>query len=152
MRVMAVSVLLLTFVGVSFAQVPKGNVFVGYSYLSEDINSSSRPNLNGWEGSLEGKVLPFIGIVADGSGHYVTTRVFTCPFPPGGGCLSAANGSLYTALLSRVYRPLSVGSGLSLTYWLEQPPRADPVPTSHWLRHSEAEPTSELRPCWAGAC
>ena len=98
MRVMAVSVLLLTFVGVSFAQVPKGNVFVGYSYLSEDINASSRPNLNGWEGSLEGKILPFIVIVADASGHYGTTRVFTCPLPPGGGCAGAVNGSLYTAL------------------------------------------------------
>jgi len=48
--------------------------------------------------------------------------------------------------LVRVYRPLSVGSGLSLTFWLEQPPRADRVPTSHWLRHLEAEPTSELPP------
>ncbi len=98
MRVMAVSVLLLTFVGVSFAQVPKGNVFVGYSYLSEDINASSRPNLNGWAVSLEGKILPFIVIVADASGHYGTTRVFTCPLPPGGGCAGAVNGSLYTAL------------------------------------------------------
>ena len=98
MRVMAVSVLLLTFVGVSFAQVPKGNVFVGYSYLSEDINASSRPNLNGWEGSLEGKILPFIVIVADASGHYGTTRVFTCPLPPGGGCAGPVNGSLHTAL------------------------------------------------------
>jgi len=95
---MAVSVLLLTFVGVSFAQVPKGNVFVGYSYLSEDINASSRPNLNGWAVSLEGKILPFIVIVADASGHYGTTRVFTCPLPPGGGCAGAVNGSLYTAL------------------------------------------------------
>jgi hypothetical protein len=55
------------------AQIPtSGNVFLGYSYnragsLPGTFNSA---NLNGWEGSLEGKVFPFVGIVADASGHY----------------------------------------------------------------------------------
>ncbi len=152
MRVIAVSVLLLTFVGVSFAQVPKGNVFIGYSYLSEDINASSRPNLNGWEGSLEGKVLPFIGIVADGSGHYGTTRVFRCPLPPGVGCASAANGSLYTALF---------GPRISASFGRFRP-------FAHVLVGAAAESGSSsdfslaaafgggadfrIAPCWAGAC
>ncbi len=52
------------------AQIPKGNIFVGYSYTSADLNNNDRSNLNGWEGSLEGKFLPFIGIVADVSGEY----------------------------------------------------------------------------------
>ena len=57
------------------AQVPtSGNVFVGYSYYSADatntISSISRQGLNGWEASLEGKVLPFIGLVADFGGNY----------------------------------------------------------------------------------
>lgn len=52
------------------AQVPKGNIFFGYSYVTADLNVNDRSNLNGWEGSLEGKVLPFVGIVADFSGHY----------------------------------------------------------------------------------
>lgn len=52
------------------AQVPKGNIFVGYSYVNADLNNNDRSNLNGWEGSLEGKFLPFIGIVADISGAY----------------------------------------------------------------------------------
>jgi len=56
------------------AQVPKGNVFFGYSYASADLNSNDRSNLNGWEASLEGKFLPFIGIVADFSGHYGTNN------------------------------------------------------------------------------
>lgn len=49
-------------------------MFLGYSY--ENTNSStlglnlSRPNLHGWEASGEVKVFPFIGIVADFSGHY----------------------------------------------------------------------------------
>ena len=67
MRVVAGSVLfLLSFLGSTFAQVPKANIFIGYSYVSADLpNRSGRQNLNGWEGSLEGKVLPFLGIVAD---------------------------------------------------------------------------------------
>ena len=30
----------------------------------------TRPNLNGWEASFEGKMLPLIGIVGDVAGHY----------------------------------------------------------------------------------
>ena len=57
------------------AQVPtSGNVFAGYSYYSADatntISSLNRQGLNGWEASLEGKVFPFIGMVADFSGNY----------------------------------------------------------------------------------
>ncbi len=68
---------LLTTAGI--AQIPtKGNVFFGYSYARADLFSSSSPlvstsnhaNLNGWNGSLEGRVLPWVGIVADISGLY----------------------------------------------------------------------------------
>jgi len=53
------------------AQVPtSGNVFFGYSYYSTDASSLGRANTNGWEASLEGKVLPFIGLVADFDSHY----------------------------------------------------------------------------------
>jgi hypothetical protein len=68
------------------AQIPtSGNIFVGYSY------SQTRPNtavgLNGWEGSLEGKFLPWIGLVADFGAGYGTNNIarpITCPTP---GCL-----------------------------------------------------------------
>ncbi|HSS99317.1 MAG TPA: outer membrane beta-barrel protein [Terriglobales bacterium] len=46
------------------------NVFLGYSYLNADSLAGNRANLNGWNGSLEGKIFPFVGIVADLSGHY----------------------------------------------------------------------------------
>lgn len=65
---------LFVFAAVASAQVPSGNIFFGYSY--ENTNSttfnltSSRPNLNGWEASVEGKWLPWFGIVGDVSGHY----------------------------------------------------------------------------------
>lgn len=63
------------------AQIPtKGNIFLGYSYMSADTNSSSRANLNGWNGSLEGKFLPWVGIVADLSGQYGSPSVsIACP-------------------------------------------------------------------------
>jgi hypothetical protein len=99
MRVVAGAVLfLLSSLSTAFAQIPKGNIFIGYSYMSADVpNTSERQSLNGWEGSIEGKVLPFIGIVADGSGHYGTTQFFVCPAPPTLGC-GGVNGNFYTAL------------------------------------------------------
>jgi Outer membrane protein beta-barrel domain len=70
-----IAVLLLLLAGLAAAQVPTaGNVFIGYSWenasssaLNLDLN---RANLQGWEASLEGKMVPFLGIVADFSGHY----------------------------------------------------------------------------------
>jgi opacity protein-like surface antigen len=70
--------LLFLFAGLASAQVPtSGNVFVGYSYQNTSSTSlgvvdGNRANLNGWEATLEGKVFPWIGIVADFSGHYGT--------------------------------------------------------------------------------
>jgi len=58
------------------AQVPtSGNIFGGFSYVNADLISGSRTNLNGWNASLEGKVFPFVGIVADFSGNYGTQTV-----------------------------------------------------------------------------
>ena len=61
------------------AQVPSGNVFVGYSYLNSGLDPNNRTNLNGWNGSIEGKILPFIGIVGDFSGHYGSGPIFPNP-------------------------------------------------------------------------
>ncbi|HEV2716412.1 MAG TPA: outer membrane beta-barrel protein [Terriglobales bacterium] len=53
------------------AQIPtKGNVYFGYSYYNTNLSSIDRGNLNGWNGSLEGKFLPWVGLVADFSGNY----------------------------------------------------------------------------------
>ncbi len=71
-QVAATAIIGLVFSVAGQAQVPtSGNVFFGYSYLSApDVSSNTRNSFNGWEGSLEGKVFPFIGIVGDFSGHY----------------------------------------------------------------------------------
>src|SRR5258708_25112701 len=61
---------LFLFVSAASSQVPSGNVFFGYSYYNADLSSLGRSSLNGWNGSVEGKVLPWVGIVADIGGHY----------------------------------------------------------------------------------
>ena len=62
-------VLLLS--GLTVAQIPtSGNVFFGYSYLNTSVSPLSRTGTNGWEATVEGKVLPFIGIAADFSSYY----------------------------------------------------------------------------------
>jgi opacity protein-like surface antigen len=82
---------LFLFAGLANAQIPSGNVFLGFSY--ERTNSTAfgsslvqttvtSPNLHGWEASFEGKILPFVGIVGDVSGHY-GSQSFTEPTPNG---------------------------------------------------------------------
>jgi opacity protein-like surface antigen len=87
LKAACMGVALFCLAGMASAQVPtSGNVFVGYSF--ENTGSSalklnlSRPNLQGWEGSLEGKVLPWVGIVADFSGHY-GSQTYSMPTPNG---------------------------------------------------------------------
>lgn len=68
------------FAGLASAQVPAaGNVYFGYTYYNTSL-SLTRGSLNGWEGSLEGKLAPFLGIVADLTGHYGSLS-----FPNGAG-------------------------------------------------------------------
>lgn len=77
MRKVSIIVFAIVLVGVAAqAQVPtSGNIFGGYSYTSADLIAGSRSNLNGWNGSLEGKVFPFVGMVADFSGDYGSRTV-----------------------------------------------------------------------------
>lgn len=76
-RILIVLTSILFLAALANAQVPMGgNVFVGYSYLGGDFNSNGRTNLNGWNASLEGKIFPFIGIVADASADYGSENVF----------------------------------------------------------------------------
>lgn len=74
LKAACISAVVLLFAGLAIAQVPaSGNVFIGYSFendTSSALNNLSRPNLQGWQGSLEGKVIPWLGIVTDISGRY----------------------------------------------------------------------------------
>ena len=82
------------------AQVPTaGNVFGGYSYYHTNL-SNIGSTFNGWEGSLEGKVFPGVGIVADLTGHYgsqvVESPGVTCAI--GAICTVRESTHIYQAL------------------------------------------------------
>ncbi len=74
---------MLLFITMASAQIPTvGNVYFGYSYYNTSLGSINRQGLNGWTGSLEGKVFPMLGVVVDLSGNYGTQK-----FPsPAGTC------------------------------------------------------------------
>jgi opacity protein-like surface antigen len=66
----ALTAAVLLFASLSFAQDPdKGNVYFGYSYAH-----LAAQNTNGWNGSLEGRVLPYLGLVADFDGSYFSSH------------------------------------------------------------------------------
>jgi opacity protein-like surface antigen len=79
LKAACIAAVLFLFAGFANAQVPGGNIFFGYSYESTNTSAFgpnvitstvTRPNLNGWEASFEGKILPFVGLVGDVAGHY----------------------------------------------------------------------------------
>ncbi len=80
-KVVAAIFMLSVCTSLAAAQAPtSGNIFFGYSYLNTDVSSPGRSNINGWESSLEGKMIPHLGIVADFSGHYGSGMfVIGCP-------------------------------------------------------------------------
>ena len=77
--------------GIAGAQVPtSGNVYFGYTYYNTNL-APNRGGLNGWQGTLEGKLFPLLGIVADLTGQYGSLDLGEiCPVVPvgggGGGC------------------------------------------------------------------
>lgn len=93
-KIVVIGLVIFSVVGLAAAQIPtSGNVFFGYSYYNSQLEVN-RASLNGWEGSLEGKIFPHVGIVADFSGHYGSQGFPICPVVPvglgGGGCSSVS--------------------------------------------------------------
>lgn len=66
----AVVVASLLFTACAWGQLLSGNAFIGYSYTQTNLTPGQSTSLNGWNGSVEMKVLPLLGLVADVSGHY----------------------------------------------------------------------------------
>ena len=91
-KIVLIALTVISFACFAAAQVPGGNVFVGYSYYNTQL-SSARGGLNGFEGSIEGKIIPWVGVVADFSANYGTQQ-FPVPCPAqvpvggSGGCPS----------------------------------------------------------------
>jgi hypothetical protein len=77
---MAIVCVLFLFFTAARGNAQRFNAFAGYSYsrfglylYGASVSPGSPPvrhSLNGWNGSLEAKVLPLLGIVADFGGHY----------------------------------------------------------------------------------
>jgi opacity protein-like surface antigen len=91
-KLTCLGVFLFLFAYAASAQIPtSGNVFFGYSFenasstaFSSNLNFATRPNLQGWDASLEGKIAPMFGIVTDLSGHY-GSQSYMIATPVGGG-------------------------------------------------------------------
>jgi hypothetical protein len=80
--------------------------------MSADLVSNGRNNLNGWNGSVEGKVLPFIGIVGDFSGHYGSVPLAvnpTCTSIIGGACATLSASTHIHSFLFGPRVSISVG-------------------------------------------
>jgi opacity protein-like surface antigen len=83
-KLLIFGVLIAVFTVSAIAQdVPKAEIFGGYSYFSADIretvpfqsNPSDRISLNGWNASLTGYMNRFFGVTADFGGHYGSPEV-----------------------------------------------------------------------------
>jgi len=76
----------------SLASAQSANIFFGYSYANASLTGVNSTSLNGWNGSLEGKFLPWVGLVADVGGYYgsqtlagvgkVSGNIYTVTFGP----------------------------------------------------------------------
>ncbi len=71
--------LLVAFSAVAQDELPRYEVFGGYSY--NNFDDFGAVNLNGWNASLSWNPNRWLSFVADFSGHYGTER-FTFVFPP----------------------------------------------------------------------
>ena len=91
-KTLSLSLLFLTSFLAAAQDVPRFEVFGGYSYANASKNFGvDRPNLNGWNASLTGNVNRWLGVVGDFSGYYgspsisVATPLFCvtnpCPVP-----------------------------------------------------------------------
>jgi hypothetical protein len=73
-RIWAVAVLLCCLSAIGHSQVPNLNIFGGYSHLNtSDVGSPGGTGMNGFEGSVERKVFPFVSLVGDFGWNFQST-------------------------------------------------------------------------------
>jgi hypothetical protein len=82
MRTVLIVGAVLLFSALASAQLPGGDVYVGYSFVHADIptntflaTTNGSSNFSGWNGSLELKLLPWVGGVADFGANYGTETI-----------------------------------------------------------------------------
>jgi len=77
---------LLVMTAAGFAQIPTaGNVFLGYSLNHADAGWGTTGTINGWDFQAEGKIAPFVGMVADIGATYGTLPIPTAVLFGGSG-------------------------------------------------------------------
>lgn len=90
-KICAITFTTLALSAVAAAQLPiQGNVFFGYSYVHGETFANSKSilatgggvNMHGWEGSGEGKFLPWLGAVVDLDWHYGGRDTTSCSKVP----------------------------------------------------------------------
>ncbi len=86
--------------------VPKAEVFAGYSYLNIDTNNlTSRQSSNGWETSVSGNFNKWLAVEFDFSGHYKTYGITV----PGAGAFNVrVTDYSYLAGPRIIFRPFFV--------------------------------------------
>ena len=68
-RVTVIGILLAP--SIAAAQIlTSGNVFLGFSYAKGELGLLNTHSMYGWNGSLEGKMMKYFGVVADFGAHY----------------------------------------------------------------------------------
>jgi len=86
-KIRAISFITFAFSTIASAQLPSGgDAFFAYSYVHGEAFSNSRTiqasggtaNMSGWETSVEGKYLPWLGVVADLDWHYGGHNTISC--------------------------------------------------------------------------
>ncbi len=108
MRTLFLVMFCLSLSAMANAQLPGGNVYIGYSYFNFNptFSPDNHRNFNGWDGALEVKMLPFISGAADISGNYGTTReLVICPVPPSPPPLNCSAVSLSTHVHTFLFGP-----------------------------------------------
>ncbi len=70
--------------------------------IAPPLTIDNGTNLNGWNGSLEGKIFPFVGLVADLSGYYGSGKRASCVSGDhrGGPCLTQLSTRANTIFFS----------------------------------------------------
>src|SRR5215470_19462656 len=96
-RIYLTACLIILFCAIANAQ--GGNVYFGYTFNHADVGLLDDNSLNGWTGSGEVKVFPFVGLVADFSGQYGSDNfVSTASCPARSGPCFGGDISLHTFL------------------------------------------------------
>lgn len=81
MRVIAATLFLCLLTVAAHAQLPSGDLYGGYSFARADLTFNDHASMRGFEASVEGKLFPMVGIVADASSNYTNSTVPYCTIP-----------------------------------------------------------------------